>query len=239
MIDATYPAPNPLSMFTTETFDAQEFSIPSSAAQSLERRAIADAGGHGDHRHADQAADHAGQARLPFPRKPHHASAGQHVALRQQAMDAGNAHVVHVLHLVAHDLRRDHSFFGNRNIAGTRRHHDDLSLAVDRLVLRQGDGARQFVKLRLAELALHRAELLRRNARRQHVVAVLREPAENRGEVRGSLSRSKDHLRHADAQRAMMVHVGESQVFERQMLQLLHRLVGRELALSSPARKAS
>ena len=31
MIDATYPAPKPLSMFTTETLDAQEFSIPSSA----------------------------------------------------------------------------------------------------------------------------------------------------------------------------------------------------------------
>ena len=29
---ATYPAPNPLSMFTTVTFDAHEFSIPSSAA---------------------------------------------------------------------------------------------------------------------------------------------------------------------------------------------------------------
>ncbi len=32
MIDAAYPAPKPLSMFTTVTFDAQEFSIPSSAA---------------------------------------------------------------------------------------------------------------------------------------------------------------------------------------------------------------
>ena len=33
--DATYPAPNPLSIFTTLTFDAQEFSIPSSAAIPL------------------------------------------------------------------------------------------------------------------------------------------------------------------------------------------------------------
>ena len=35
MIDATYPAPNPLSIFTTVTFDAHEFSIPSSAAIPL------------------------------------------------------------------------------------------------------------------------------------------------------------------------------------------------------------
>src|SRR5215472_16959544 len=31
--EATYPAPNPLSIFTTLTFDAQEFSIPNSAAR--------------------------------------------------------------------------------------------------------------------------------------------------------------------------------------------------------------
>src|ERR1700688_2179730 len=33
--DATYPAPNPLSIFTTLTFDAQEFSMPSRAASPL------------------------------------------------------------------------------------------------------------------------------------------------------------------------------------------------------------
>jgi hypothetical protein len=33
--DATYPAPNPLSMFTTLTFDAQEFIMPSKAARPL------------------------------------------------------------------------------------------------------------------------------------------------------------------------------------------------------------
>ena len=33
--DATYPAPNPLSIFTTLTFDAHEFIIPKSAAKPL------------------------------------------------------------------------------------------------------------------------------------------------------------------------------------------------------------
>ena len=61
MIDATYPAPNPLSMFTTDTFDAQELSIPKQRAQAVERRAVADAGRHGNHRHADQSSDNAGQ----------------------------------------------------------------------------------------------------------------------------------------------------------------------------------
>ena len=33
--DATYPAPNPLSMFTTLTFEAHELSMPRSAAMPL------------------------------------------------------------------------------------------------------------------------------------------------------------------------------------------------------------
>jgi hypothetical protein len=33
--EATYPAPNPLSMFTTLTFDAHEFIMPSNAARPL------------------------------------------------------------------------------------------------------------------------------------------------------------------------------------------------------------
>ena len=35
MSDATYPAPNPLSIFTTLTLEAHEFSMPSSAAIPL------------------------------------------------------------------------------------------------------------------------------------------------------------------------------------------------------------
>jgi hypothetical protein len=35
IMEATYPAPNPLSMLTTLTLDAHEFSIPSSAARPL------------------------------------------------------------------------------------------------------------------------------------------------------------------------------------------------------------
>ena len=44
-------------------------------------------------------------------------------------MDARHAHVVHMLHVVAHHLGRDDGFFGHGNVAGARRHHHDLSLA--------------------------------------------------------------------------------------------------------------
>ena len=86
------------------------------------------------------------------------------------------------------------------------------------------------MQLGLAKLALDRAKLLHGNPRRQHVVAVRREPREDLGELLRTFSRPEDDLRHADAQRPMMVHVGEAEVLEREMLQPLHGFVGREPA---------
>jgi hypothetical protein len=39
---------------------------------------------------------------------------------------------------------------------------------------------------------------------------------------------AENHLRHARAQAAMVVDLGESQIFKRQMTQALHRIIGRE-----------
>src|SRR5271157_6337782 len=80
-----------------------------------------------------------------------------------------------------------------------------------------------------AERALNRAKLLRRNPCCQNVVAVLRETREDLGELLRTLPRPEDHLRHAHAQRSMMVHISEAEVLERKMLQPLHSLIGREL----------
>ena len=145
-------------------------------------------------------------------------------------MDAGDSHVVQVPHVVAHGLRRDNRFFGDRNVAGAGGNHDDLSLAVESLVLRERDGARELVECSLAKLALHGTKLLRRNPSRQDVVPVLGKPGEDGGKLLRSFSRPKDDFGHAHAQRAMMIHVGEAQVLERKMPQLLHCFVGRELA---------
>src|SRR5580692_5508728 len=81
-----------------------------------------------------------------------------------------------------------------------------------------------------AEFAFDCADLLWRNPRRQDIIAVLRQPAENFGEMGGILSRAKDHLRHADAQRAMVIDVGEAEIFEGEMAEFLDGLVGGDFA---------
>ena len=65
-------------MFTTVTFEAQLLSMPKQGRDAAEAGAVADAGGHGDHRASDVSAHHAGQ-------RPFHARHDDHrVGLFQQ-----------------------------------------------------------------------------------------------------------------------------------------------------------
>ncbi len=86
------------------------------------------------------------------------------------------------------------------------------------------------MELSFAELAFHRADLLRRHSGSQNILAVLSQPRKNLCQMWRSLSRTEDDFGHAHAQGAVVIYVGETQVFERQMPQLLHRFVRRELA---------
>ncbi len=69
-------------------------------------------------------------------------------------------------------------------------------------------------------------------ARGQNIAAMFRKPGKNSRHLRGSLAFSKDNFGHAGAQGAMMVDLGEAEVFERQMAQARDRVIGRELALA-------
>ncbi len=86
------------------------------------------------------------------------------------------------------------------------------------------DGARGFVIRRARFRAAHRFEALPRCARGQHVAARLGHARKDLRHLRGGLSGGKNHLRHSGAQRAMMIELGESQVFKRQVLQPLQRV---------------
>ena len=145
-------------------------------------------------------------------------------------MDAGHADVVQVLDVVAHHLRGHDRFFGDRNITGPRRDDYDFSLAVFRAVSLEHDGARQFAILRLAHSTAHRGELFFSSARGQHGRLVPRQPREDRRHLPGGLALGQHHLGEAGAQRAVVIHLGEVQVFERQVTEASDGLVGRELA---------
>ena len=91
---------------------------------------------------------------------------------------------------------------------------------VAKLVLGTGSLPRELLEL---------AMLLAR-PRGQHVVLVLGELGEYPGHLSRRLPFRQDDFRHARAQRAMMVHFREAEVFERHVTQLRDRVVGRELA---------
>src|SRR5580700_12203706 len=145
-------------------------------------------------------------------------------------MNAGHAHVIKMLNLVAHDLGCDYRLFSNRNVAGSRRDHRDNSLAIFLFVPLQNDCPRQFVVLGPTHFLFYCGELLFASPRRKKVAVMLRQSRKYLRQLRWRLALSKYHFRHAYPQRAMMIDLGESQIFKRQMPQALDSFVGRNLS---------
>jgi hypothetical protein len=81
-----------------------------------------------------------------------------------------------------------------------------------------------------AHFLLDRGELLFAGPRRKKVAVMLRQSRKYLRQLRRRLALSKYHFRHAYAQRAMMIDLGKSQIFERQMPQALDSFVGRNLS---------
>jgi len=61
---------------------------------------------------------------------------------------------------------------------------------------------------------------------------MLREAGEDFGGVRRSLAFRQNDFGHTDAQRAVMIDLGEAEIFERQVSQAIDGGIGRELALA-------
>src|SRR5512140_1744816 len=146
-------------------------------------------------------------------------------------MNTGDTHVIEVLDFVTHDLGGDDGFFGNRDIAGSGGDNRDLALTVFLLVLPQGDAASRIMELGCGDKNTDLFKLRLCRARRENVVFPQREPLEDRSDVGSGFALSEDDLRHADPNGAMVVNLGEAEVFEREVLELLDRIVGRDLTL--------
>ncbi len=110
------PAPKPLSMLTTDTPLAQLLSMPEQRRQPMEAGAVADAGGHGDDRHRDEAGDDAGQRAFHAGDDDDDAGRPEAIVLAQQAMEAGDADVEEPIDRVAHHLGGDGGFLGDGQV---------------------------------------------------------------------------------------------------------------------------
>src|ERR1035438_6564024 len=109
--------------------------------EAVEARAIADAGGDGDHRAGNHAAHHAGKRTLHAGADHDDAGLGEALAVAHEAVDAGHPDIVDGVDFIAHQFRGDPGFFGHRHIAGAGADHTDAAFAINGAVAPKTDGA--------------------------------------------------------------------------------------------------
>src|SRR5712664_180288 len=104
---------------------------------AAEAGTVADAGGNGDHRHGDEAADDARQCAFHSCNADDDAGFGEFASMIEQAMDAGYANVIERLGAIAHHAGSEQGLFRDGNVAGTggddkdRSFPDDFGAALD------------------------------------------------------------------------------------------------------------
>ena len=86
-------------------------------ASSAKTCAVANAGGNGDDRTAHQTADNARQRALHAGDGDDHLRLGKFLGMREQAVQAGDTHVVEAVDLVAIELGRQRGFLGDGQVA--------------------------------------------------------------------------------------------------------------------------
>src|SRR5581483_6174639 len=119
------------------------------------------------------------------------------------AVNTGDADIVEMLDVVAHDLGGGDRLFGDRNVAGAGGDDGDGALAVLFFVAAQDGGAGQRAVLGGACLLLDGGELLLVDAGGEHVGFLAGQPGENFSDLARSFAFAQDDFRHTDAQQAM------------------------------------
>jgi hypothetical protein len=105
----------------------------------------------------------------------------------QKAVNAGDSYIVDVLNVVAHQFGGDYGFFGDGDVAGSRRHDHDYSLAVTLAITLERDGSCQRTILGLPLVISERSDdggvLFFGGARGENIAAVGGEAREDSGDL--------------------------------------------------------
>ena len=137
---------------------------------------------------------------------------------------------VDVLDGISHELGCDYGLFGYGNIAGSGGDYGDYASAVAFTVALEDDGAGQGPVFGFVDLGCYGGVLLFGGPGCQDISVVSGEPAEDIGNLFRRFALAEDHLGHALAEGAVVVDLGEPQVFEGQVTEAIDGFVGRELA---------
>jgi hypothetical protein len=119
-------------------------------------------------------------------------------------------------------LSRDGSFFGDREITGARRDHQNRPGLSGRPASgwrRQMNGSGQRIPDQIREARLEQLGHFNAGSSSQKTTAGCLQPLTDRDHLFGSLSLAEDDFRVAQSQRAVVVHPCEREVFEGEMPQ--------------------
>ena len=209
-------APNPLSIFTTETPGAQLFSMPRSAAMPPKLAPYPTLVGTAITGHPYQAADHARESPLHPGDDDDDASRREAGRLAEQPMDPRDAHVVQAVGLVSEHLGGHGSLFGDRQVRGAACGDEDDAAPRRHVGLAEGDGPGLLLEDGARHHRLHGLVGGPVGPRDEERLAAGDEPLRNHGNLRRLLALPEHNLGQALSERAVMVDPREAEVLERE-----------------------
>src|ERR1700674_2946199 len=145
---------------------------PEQSGEALEGCAITYARRNGNHRNADQSADHARQRAFHSGADYDHTRFRERSAMRQKAVDARDSDVIDMLNVIAHQFRGADRFFGDGDVAGSGGHDHDHSLAVPLAITLEYDSASDWPILCQVDSGGDGGILFLGSPSREHVAAV-------------------------------------------------------------------
>ena len=209
--------------------DIDHGDVAGTAIQHAEQRGkpvkagpITHAGGNGDDGTGDQAADHTGQGAFHAGADHYHPRLCQALAIVHQAVNSGDADIVDGVHIIAHQLRRDLRFLRYGDVAGAGTDHGNSALAVNGVVAPEANGAGERQVLRIGHPGGDHGGAFAIGARNQDVTGVSYQALRDGHHLFRSLTFGEDDLWHAMTKGAMVVDLGEAEVFKGHMAHAAH-----------------
>src|SRR3984957_4304971 len=141
-------------------------------------------------------------------------------------MNSRDSYIVDVLHRVAHHFCGDYGLFCDWDVARAGRHYRNHSLAIFLPVALEHNGTSQGTILDVFDHGSDGCILFLGRARGEHVATVGRQASKNIGYLCGGLAEGEDYFGHPLPYRAMMIDLGESEVFKGQVTKALDCFVG-------------
>ncbi len=142
-------------------------------------------------------------------------------------MEAGHADIVDAGHVMPEQVSGHRRFLRDGQVAGAGAEDCQRVGEGGPRLLSQGQGAGGFMVLSGGNFRADRRGRAGGRAGGKDIAAVLRHAGKNRDDLRVGFALAINHLRHAGAQRAMMIDLGKARVLEWEIGKTCEGLLGR------------